>query len=240
MTKHYIVLGSSYENGIRFAIDFTKIDNEITNFLKMLKKQDTKHFSIATHIITTQTSQWSEIVKLDSFFDNVILLKTPQEFINYIKSEELLSAIDIVNYIASLYKCTHTRMEKLVYYCYADYLCMYNKKLFDDKIYAFKYGPVIESIYEKYKDTEGQSIIQPIEKEYMMPIRSRIMNSKNGIEKINSIDLTLEKYKFCNTNTLIAYTHRDNTPWAVNGKGLILYKEISDNDILKYHKNEEK
>ncbi len=130
-------------------------------------------------------------------------------------------------------------MEKLIYYCYADYLCKYKEKLFDDKIYAFKYGPVIESIYETYKGTEGLSIIKPVPNKYEMPIRSRIMNSENGIKKINSIDQTLEKYKFFNTKTIIPLTHKCNTPWAVNDKGVKPYKLIDDKDIMKYHKYEE-
>ena len=143
-------------------------------------------------------------------------------------------------------KCTHTRLEKLTYFCYADYLCKYNKKLFTDKIFAFKYGPVIESIYEKYKRSNCEIIEPPLEtpletpfnKDNQMSVKSRIMISLDGIKKINSIDETLEKYKNYNTNTLIALTHQNGTPWEINDQGQKPYKEISDADILKHHKYE--
>lgn len=78
-----------------------------------------------------------------------------------------------------------------------------------------------------------------IESKYKMPLNSRIMNSCDGIRKIDSIHNTLAKYKNYNTITIVSFTHRDNTPWAINGKGEEPYKEISDDDILKYHKFEE-
>lgn len=49
-------------------------------------------------------------------------------------------------------KCTQLKLQKLVYFCFADYLCDTGKELFTDKIYAFKYGPVVDSVWKKYKD----------------------------------------------------------------------------------------
>lgn len=58
------------------------------------------------------------------------------------------------HYILARHTCTHLELEKLGYMCYADYLCRTGKKLFKDTVYAFKYGPVVESVYEKYKGTK--------------------------------------------------------------------------------------
>ena len=248
MIKHYIVLGSSYKSGKRIGIDFTDINDDFKELINMLKekKEINENFSIATHTISTKTEKWKDVVELDPFFDNVKLLKNPAEFLKCLSEDSEITAIDVANYILSMFKCTHTRLEKLVYYCYADYLCKYNKKLFNDKIYAFKYGPVIETLYEIYKknssmfvDKIPQTSANKISSEYQLPLNSRIMNSSDGIRKINSIHNTLEKYKNYNTNTIISFTHRANTPWAVNDKGEIPYKVISDADILKYHKFEE-
>lgn len=32
------------------------------------------------------------------------------------------------------------KIEKLVYLCFANYLCKYDKEFFDDAIFAYKYG----------------------------------------------------------------------------------------------------
>ncbi len=88
MIKHYIILGSSYTNGERFAIDFLKINNDFRAFIERLKEIDNKYYSIATHTISTKTIKWSEVVKIDPFFDKVKLLKTPDEFFDYMLMEK--------------------------------------------------------------------------------------------------------------------------------------------------------
>ena len=238
MIKHIIILGSSYSTGKRIALDYCNDNLEYEKTINELNRLKGNQFSIATHAILAQSEKWSDVIKTDSFFEGVKLVNDKDAFIKLLSTDKEINAIDIANYILTKLKCTHTRLEKLMYFCYADYLCKYNKKLFNDKIFAFKYGPVIESIYEKYKRSNCEIIETPFNKEYQMSVKSRIMISLDGIKKINSIDETLEKYKNYNTNTLIALTHKNGTPWDINDQGQKPYKEISDTDILKHHKYE--
>lgn len=73
--------------------------------------------------------------------------------------------------------------------CFAEYLCKYDKKLYKDTIYAYKYGPVVDSVYEKYKGVGHQEIELENEEDIdateikEMPSRSRILFAKDGIEK---------------------------------------------------------
>lgn len=235
MFKHFIVLGSSYSTGERIALDYVDVDLAIFNKISKLINKKNDNYTISTQIITTDTKEWADVVARDPFFENVKLLKNEKEFLKYLSKNEELTAVDVANYIIANYECSHTRLEKLVYFCYADYLCNYNKKLFKDKIYAFKYGPVVQSIYKKFKNEEKP---YKLNKKFDMPIQSKILNSNDGMEKLDSINETLNKYKSCTANELIALTHRDDTPWAMNGKGEKEYKLISDKDVLKYHKNE--
>ena len=250
--KHIIILGSSYLTGKRIALDYCDNDlhelEKIITELNKLNKTSKKQFSIATHTIDAKSEKWSDVVKTDSFFDKVELVNNKFEFIRLLSDDKEISSLDIANYILTQYECTHTRLEKLTYFCYADYLCKYNKKLFNDTIYAFKYGPVVKSIYDKYKRSNyelysnSETIMNEkdmkINKQYEMPVRSRIIASNDGIEKINSIDETLKKYKNYDTQGLIELTHKEGTPWTINDKGKKSYKEISDDDILKYHIHE--
>ena len=247
MIKHFIILGSSYSEGKRIVLDYTGNDKVSEEFLSDLNKIGEK-YSIATHAITAESSNWKDVQKADPFFNDVKLVKTKQEFIDYLSKDDEVSTMDVANYVLSrLDTCTHLRLEKLLYFCYADYLCKYNKKLFDDTIYAFKYGPVIDSIYEIFKGSSGEirgekpspQNVDIINKNYRLSLESRILNSVDGLNKITSIENTLDKYKRFNTNTLIALTYRDNSPWSHSDKGESMYRKITDEDIIKYHQYEE-
>ena len=130
-------------------------------------------------------------VKKDYFFKNVELISTIEEFIKLIKKDRILNGLDVAKYILSKVKCTHLKLEKLVYLCFADYLCKYDKELYKDTIFAYKYGPVVKSVYERYK----RYGYREIEKEdddidargiYEMPSRSRILFAKDGVEKLRA------------------------------------------------------
>lgn len=152
--------------------------------------------------------------------------------------------LDIAKYLLCKVKCTHLKLEKLVYLCFADYLCKYNKELYKDEIYAYKYGPVVKSVYERYKGYGYREIEQDDEEIlaegiYEMPSRSRIIFAESGFEKINSIDETIEKYGRLSASDLVDLTHRDYTPWAISGRGQNKDEIISNEVIKKFHCNEE-
>ena len=68
-------------------------------------------------------------------------------------------------------------------------MAQYQKQLFEDCIRAHQYGPVVDSVFSVYK---GQKTL--IRRADMPAIRSRILFAKDGVEKLKSIDSTIEKY----------------------------------------------
>lgn len=75
-----------------------------------------------------------------------------------------MKAIDIAKYL--LYKAnqdgeviTNLKMQKLLYYAQAWYLVNFKRPLFEDKIEAWSFGPVIKSVYQKYKEFIHMPII---------------------------------------------------------------------------------
>lgn len=73
----------------------------------------------------------------------------------------------------------------MIYLCFANYLCKYDKELFDDTIFAYKYGQVVDSVYEKYKGYGYKKIKQDeidmdidSTKIFEMPSRSKIFLQK--------------------------------------------------------------
>ena len=248
MIKHFIVMASAYSRGERIALDYFDDDvlqmDVIQKDIDFIFEQYGPDAPISTHFIQTESAGWDKVGKMDKFFAKAKLIKTKEEFVDILLKDKILKGLDIAKYILTQVSCTHLKLEKLAYMCYADYLCTYKTKLFDDKIYAYKLGPVIESIYEKYKKSGlGKLSVEDDKRSYdefskKMPIRSRILSSEEGLRKLISIDKTIAKYKDLSAEELVKLTHRENTPWTYSGAGEKLYKEITDSLIVEYHKFE--
>lgn len=253
MIKHFIIMASAYSKGQRIALDYFDKDilqmDVIKKDIDYIFRKCGKDVPISTHYIQTEEPGWDKVAELDKYFKNVELIKTKQEFAEILLKDRMLKGIDIAKYILTKVPCTHLKLEKLVYMCYADYLCEEGSKLFEDKIYAYKLGPVIESVYQKYKKSGYETFeIDEAEEDdtytydetlKKMPIRSRILSSEDGLKKLISIDKTLDKYSKFSARELVSITHKKETPWSKAGAGSQSYRIIKDSLIKKYHKYEE-
>lgn len=244
MTTHFILMSSSYSMGKRIALDFTETSDilSLRQVIDKIKNECGEGVSITIHTIQTKSQDFKSVRQFDLFFKNVYLVKSLDEFINLIKQDRVLKGVDVAKYILSKMESNHLMLEKLTYYCYADYLVKTGKKLFDDKIFAYSYGPVIESIYSKFK-RRGKDILSLEETESgvfnykpatYLPAKSRILFADSGLEKLVSIDDTLDKYSYFGVWELVKLTHREGSPWQRTAQSA----EISDELILKYHKVE--
>lgn len=205
MVKHYIILSSSYSKGIRIALHSVFMEaldsKRVVELLDKIRCECGDMVSISTHYMVTDSVDWQSVVDKDGFFEDVYVTKASDEFIELIKADMKLQGLDIAKYILSRCVCTHLKLEKLVYLCYADYLCRTKKQLFEDTVYAFRYGPVVGSVYERFKGTrdtvlelEGsdEGVIKDVFAH--MPARSRILFASDGIEKLKSVEDTLKRY----------------------------------------------
>lgn len=250
---HCIIMSSSYTKGTRIAIDYCSENMEKEVLLGRINEimvRCGEDVAISTHYIQTDSALWSSVCKKDPFFENVEVIEDLDYFIDLINQDRELNGLDVANYILSKITCTHLKLEKLVYLCYADYLCNTGRKLFKDNIYAFRYGPVIDSVYEKYKrkygTLESEKDERRLEKksircngEAEMPAKSRILFASRGVEKYNSIEETIERYGDFTAGELVEITHRNDTPWNKSLSGQY-YDLISDEVILQFHCNESK
>ena len=248
MVTHFIIMASAYSIGKRVALEYVINEKQtlssVKNVLDYITKQCGADVPISTHTIITESETWDSVYQKDAFFKNAILVEKKERFIQLLMADRKLYGLDVAKYILASVSCTHLKLEKLTYLCYADYLCDENKKLFEDRIFAYKYGPVVETVYENYKKSGVDSLkLEDDTKEYTLedkigPTRSRIIASENGMQKLSSIDRTLAKYGSLSANDLVKLTHKYNTPWNKSGAGEYENLEISDNKILKYHQNE--
>lgn len=250
MIVHRIVLSSSYSTGRRICLHFTDCDERTFSSIlgKVKGAYGGKAVPLSIHMIVTSSKEWKSVVKADPYFSDVVEIRDVDEFVSLLQKDRYLKGTDVARYILSKGPCTHTRLEKLTYMCYADYYCEFGQRLFEDKIYAFKLGPVVESVYREYSvysrvypgerihyDDDIDDDIMHDEK-HKMPIKSRIMFSEDGQRKLRSIERSLERYHGYSTDGLVQLTHREGTPWFVTEKGT--YQTISDDDIRKYHRFE--
>ena len=228
MIRHYIIMSSAYTEGKRIALDITdeKLLNreEIEKITAKIKRECGDDVPLSTHFIEAESSCWDDISSYDPFFSGVEKVTNIDDFCRKINSGRTLSGLDVAKYIITKVKCTHLSLEKLTYFAYADYLCSTTKRLFDDDIYAFTYGPVVFSVYEKYKtmgakciDNHGDININKngaIHTDLSeISSRSRILFAKDGAKKLQSIDDTIERYKYMSASELVERTHRQGTPW---------------------------
>ena len=247
MIVHRIILSSSYSTGRRICLHFVDCDEgRFSHLLEKVKgAYGGKAVPLSIHMIVTSSKDWRSVTRKDPYFSDVVEIGDVDEFVSLLQKDRYLKGVDVARYILSKMPCTHTRLEKLTYMCYADYYCEYGQRLFRDKIYAFRLGPVIESVYEEYSthshrypgekirfDDDLDDDIMHDEK-YRMPIKSRILFSEDGQRKLRSIDRSLERYRKYSTDELVQMTHRERTPWSVTKKGP--YQTISDDDIGRYH-----
>lgn len=247
--KHFIIITSSYADGTRIAMDFTSTGKlnivEITKVMNRIKKECGYDVPLSTQCLSTASADWSSVVSADSFFDGIVLYDDPAKFISVIKKSRILNGVDVAKYILSLVECTHTKLQKLTYLCYAEYLCRTNKRLFEDTIYAFTYGPVVDSIYKVCRNSQGDQIT------HMDPdtsvrsttpasaAKSKILFSADGPAKLSVIHDTVQKYGHLSAGALVEITHRQDSPWQRVYDPNIYYQIISDSDIVKHHFKEQ-
>lgn len=238
MFEHFVIMSSSYDLGKRIALHYAYpggMDyNEIEGVLDTLKSACDDRETFSTHYICTDSESWESIVSYDAFFAGVYVAESIERFVHLIRKDFALSGYDVAKYILSKHECTHLVLEKLTYLCFADYLCKYGKKLYEDKIYAFTYGPVVDTVYDKYNHHKGDLSVDIEE----VVIRSRILILPDGMERLKSIDETLEKYTMCSASELIDITHAPESPWSMKDSKKA-FQLIDDDIIMKHHIFEE-
>lgn len=239
MFEHFIIMASSYRKGTRIAFQYVYCggvdQNEIQEAIRTIENVGGGEMTFSTHYVCTESKEWDSVVSYDPFFADVYVAGTLEEMLFILKKDMQLSGLDIAKYILSRRKCTHLELEKLTYLCYADYLCKYRKRLCEDVIYAFAWGPVIDSVYERYsrhKEVLGGDLEEAI-------TRSRILLLPDGVERISSIEESLWKYRNCTAYDMVEITHAKGSPWDTKDASKH-YQIIGDDLILERHSIEEK
>ena len=130
-------------------------------------------------------------------------------------------------------------MQKLAYFAYGWTMVAKEKQLFYDRIEAWRYGPVIPSLYDQLKKFGRKRITRRIlefnhEKNNFF---SWSLIEDSEVEKL--VRKVWDHYKQYSPVEMVNLTHAPNTPWykTVVDKGF--YAVISDELISKHFSEKE-
>ena len=111
---------------------------------------------------------------------------------------------------------THLQLQKLVYISYGFYIARTNNKLFNERIEAWPYGPVVPELYHEFKRFES------------FPIRNWSANHnystgkfefplvrEDDYDSLTVLEFTWVRYGGLSANRLVDITHAAGTPWRV-------------------------
>ena len=138
---------------------------------------------------------------------------------------------------------TPMKLLKLVYIAHGWHLAYTDKPLFEDRVEAWKYGPVIPTLYHEFKHY-GHNPIQTYAQEPASFHTTRIEPSKSeGFAEIEQfLDAVWDEYKSHDAIDLSSLTHVSGTPWDIanrNGDSVIKDELIRDYYRKKIEANDD-
>ena len=126
-------------------------------------------------------------------------------------------------------KLTPLQLNKLIYFSHGWMLGLYDKPLITEQVEAWKYGPVIPSIYYLFKNN-GREPINFIEY-FDYPYAN--LNA----QEIDIIRQVIDAYGDLSGEKLIELTHEKGTPWSKYYNGSNENVIIPNKAIKKYFKS---
>ena len=118
---------------------------------------------------------------------------------------------------------SNLKLQKLLYFVQGQAIKVYGERAFTERIEAWDYGPVVRSVYLKFRIFGAG----PICREY--PIVSLTDETKDLIDEV------INKYNGSSAWDLVQLTHTKGTPWsdAIDSGSLT----ISIHSMYKYFRN---
>lgn len=119
---------------------------------------------------------------------------------------------------------TPMKLQKLIYCLYKEYYKRTRRALFDERFEAWKYGPVLRSVYDTFKKYGSNSI-----KDFAIATDGNIyvVNQETSSNFKSAFEKTWRQYKDYDGIVLSSFTHRSNTAWrkAIDRRGIYLLDE---------------
>lgn len=123
----------------------------------------------------------------------------------------MLKAVDVANFFIDMANndpddcMTNLRLNKLLYFAQAWSLIRNHKPLFNEDIQAWKYGPVIPSVYKTFKPCGRERIASVSDDNFSM--------NKFSTDELQLLIDILEEYGQYSSPALVKLTHSNDGPW---------------------------
>lgn len=169
------------------------------------------------------------------------------------------NALSVANYFIELAQkekkdITQLGLMKRVYIAHGFSLAIHHKSLLDprfDKVEAWRYGPVIPSVYHSFKQYRANPITEKTvvmgwdEQNFIPTFHTPELKDKDA-KKI--VEMVWKRYYKYSDSDMVSLTHRKGTPWQVcyvqDGNLPIpdeitelYYTKIVDSVVAKYEKS---
>jgi uncharacterized phage-associated protein len=102
---------------------------------------------------------------------------------------------------------TQMKLQKMVYFAHGFHLATFGKPLVNELFEAWKFGPVIQTIYKEYQ-SYGNSPITELGSKRDKELQTLDEHAKRAIE------FTWAVTKDLSASALSNWTHKENSPWA--------------------------
>lgn len=125
---------------------------------------------------------------------------------------------------------TQMKLHKLLYYAQGVFMAVFDQRLFDEELLAWKHGPVVRSIYDKYQGIRELGK-DSLDEEQVVDYKE-IANNKDSRMVLEVVYDVYGKYS---AGELRNMTHEEK-PWKEawsSGKGTTA---LDDDTIIKYFK----
>lgn len=108
---------------------------------------------------------------------------------------------------------TPLKLQKLLFFCHADYLVKTGQPLVEDTFEAWSYGPVIPGVYHEFKDSAEQPIAKRAES--FSPVTQRRATCTIDLDDTVRADLEpiFDIYVRVDGGLLSGISHRAGGPW---------------------------
>jgi uncharacterized phage-associated protein len=131
---------------------------------------------------------------------------------------------------------TVLKLLKLLFLAYGHYYAIHRKKLFSEEINAWKFGPVVRSVYDEFKKY-GNEPLQDLlyNEDFAGMVHWEV--SEFLAEDLKFLDLVWGAYKSMSPYQLVSLTHLPGSPWSSttsDGEDIGWNKVIPDTDIYDY------
>jgi len=133
------------------------------------------------------------------------------------------------------------KLVKLCYYAHGWHLAITNDALLDEAVEAWKFGPVVPSVYHAFKEfgafaiTKRATVIEPSLSSGFRIVTPELNLTEFLAQRASRvIEKVWEKYSPLSATSLSNLSHVEGSPWKVTYDPNVRNKDIPNDVIKKY------